>query len=381
MKKLTLFTFVARSAATLYAQDKDITGTWQGTLHAGRDLRTVLKISKADGGGLKGVFYSIDQGGQGIPVSSISLQGNTVKFAIAPIGGTYEGRLANTDGTSITGMWSQGAPPPSGPGPIALDLTLANDKTAWTIPEPPPPPTPMAKDAMPGFEVATIKPSDPNKPGRGIGLRGRNFSTLNTPLSFLIMFAYGVHVRQIKGGPAWLETDNYDIAGIPDEPGDPNDKQSRIMVQKLLADRFKLTFHREKEELTVFAVTLGKGDLKLTPGTADTNGVPNLGFKGLGALLARNATMMDFAELLRNVLDRPVVDQTGLTGRFDFALNWAPDETQFSGLGVKVAPPADNDARPNLFTAMQEQLGLKLESTKAPVDVIAIDHVEKPSPN
>jgi hypothetical protein len=204
MKKLTL---LALAAVTLYAQD--ISGTWQGTLHAGRDLRTVLKISKADAGGLKAVFYSIDQGGQGIPVTSISLQGTAFKFAIAPIGGTYEGKLANTDGTSITGFWRQGPLPPDGPGPIALDLTLANDKTAWTIPETPPPPTPMAKDATPGFEVATIKPSDPNKPGRGIRLRGRNFSTLNTPLNFLIMFAYGVHVRQIQGGPAWLDTDNY----------------------------------------------------------------------------------------------------------------------------------------------------------------------------
>ena len=81
------------------------------------------------------------------------------------------------------------------------------------------------------------------------------------------------------------------------------------------------------------------------------------------------------------VLDRPVVDQTGLTGRFDFTLKWTPDETQFAGLGAKVTPPGDNDPRPNLFTAMQDQLGLKLESTRALVDVIVIDHVERPSEN
>lgn len=134
MRKLTLAAFVAMAATTLCAQD--ISGTWQGTLHVGNDrsLRTVLKISKADRSGLTATFYSIDQGGQGIPVSSISLQGTTFKFAIAAIGGTYEGKLANTDGTSITGFWSQGAPPPDGSGPIALDLTLANDKTAWSIP-------------------------------------------------------------------------------------------------------------------------------------------------------------------------------------------------------------------------------------------------------
>ena len=107
MKKFTIciFAFAAFLGGTLLGQNqaRDITGTWQGTLHAGTDLRTVLKISKADGGALKAVFYSIDQGGQGIPVSSISLQGATVKFSIAAIGGNYEGKLANTDGTLITG--------------------------------------------------------------------------------------------------------------------------------------------------------------------------------------------------------------------------------------------------------------------------------------
>src|ERR1700733_11469094 len=125
MKKLMLvaMAIIAMCVGALLAQDHDITGTWQGTLHAGKDLRTVLKITK-DGAALKGTFYSIDQGGQGIPLSSISLQGTSFKFAIAAIGGTYEGKLANTDATEITGFWSQG-----GPNPLALDLTLANDKT------------------------------------------------------------------------------------------------------------------------------------------------------------------------------------------------------------------------------------------------------------
>lgn len=117
MKKFTLWVIAmaALLGGVLLAQDHDITGTWQGTLHAGKDLRTVLKISKADGGGLKAIFYSIDQGGQGIPVSAITLQGNTFKFAIAAIGGTYEGKLSNTDATAITGMWSQGGPTPLAP--------------------------------------------------------------------------------------------------------------------------------------------------------------------------------------------------------------------------------------------------------------------------
>jgi uncharacterized protein (TIGR03435 family) len=106
-------------------------------------------------------------------------------------------------------------------------------------------------------------------------------------------------------------------------------------------------------------------------------------FRGLGVLPASNATMQDFAGLLQSaVLDRPVVDQTGLTGRWDFTLSWTPDESQFVGMGIKVPAPSDKpDAPPGLFTAIQEQLGLKLDSIKAPVDVLVIDHVEKPSAN
>ncbi len=378
MKRLTMFTLAlaALLGGMLLAQDRDITGTWQGTLHAGKDLRIVMKVSKADSGGLKAVMYSIDQGGQPIPASSITLQGTTLKFAIAAIGGNYEGKLANTDGTLITGNWTQG------PNPLPLDLTLANDKTAWTIPEPPPPPVPMAADANPAFEVATIKPSVPDAPGKGFGLRGRNFSTLNTTLSDLITFAYGLHARQITGGPGWMDSDRYDLAAVPDKPGVPNDKQLKLMVQKLLTDRFRLAFHREKKELTVFAITVAKTGAKLSKSEDNSNGVPGLFFRGLGNLPARNATIADFAGVMQTaVLDRPVVDQTGLTGRFDFTLTWTPDETQFGGRGGQVPPPANGTAPPDLFTAMQEQLGLKMESTKAPVDVLVIDHVEKPSDN
>src|ERR1700761_9700631 len=124
---MLLLTALAVTSGAAFAQD--ITGTWQGTLHAGQnDLRTVIKISK-DGATLKGMMYSIDQGGQGIPMTNISVQAGTVKFAIPAVGGSYEGKLANTDATSINGFWTQG-----GPKPLPLDLTLANEKTAWTIP-------------------------------------------------------------------------------------------------------------------------------------------------------------------------------------------------------------------------------------------------------
>jgi uncharacterized protein (TIGR03435 family) len=100
-------------------------------------------------------------------------------------------------------------------------------------------------------------------------------------------------------------------------------------------------------------------------------------------LNVRNATIKDFAGLMQSeVLDRPVIDQTGLAGRYDFKLNWTPDDSQFGGLGAKIPPPTNGaDAPPNLYTAIQEQIGLKLEATKANADVLVIDHVEKPSEN
>jgi uncharacterized protein (TIGR03435 family) len=376
MKKLLLWLAAFTTMVGGAARAQDITGTWQGTLHAGRDLRIVLKISKEDKGTLKATFYSIDQGGQGMSASPITLQGSTVKMAVSAVQGNYEGTLS-ADGTSVTGSWSQG------PNPLTLDFKRATNETAWAIPDPPARLPPMAADADPAFEVATIKPSKPDQQGKGFLVRGRTFSTINTNLSDLITFAYGLHARQIVGGPTWLETEKYDIEAQPDQPGQPNDKQLKLMVKKLLTERFKLTFHNEKKELSVYALTVGKSGPKLTKSEGDPNGLPGLFFRGLGVLPATNATMGDFAGVMQTaVLDRPVVDLTGLTGRFNFTLTWTPDESQFGGLGIKVPPPTEKaDAPPGLFTAIQEQLGLKLEPTKAPVDVLVIDHVEKPSDN
>ncbi len=376
MKKwmLCIIALAALSAGALFAQD--LTGTWQGTLQAGRELRIVIKISRTDTEALKAVMYSIDQSGQGISASAITLQGSTLKMSVAGIGGTYEGKLS-ADTNSITGTWTQG------PSPLPLILKRTSSETAWTIPDPPARLKPMPADANPVFEVATIKPSQPGTPGKGFGVRGRHFSTKNTSVSDIITFAYGVHARQITGGPVWLETDKYDLDAQPDGEGQPNDKQWKTMVQKLLADRYKLTFHRDKKELSVYAIVVGKTGPKLTKSDGDPNGLPALFFRRLGMLPARNATMADFAGLMQAaVLDRPVVDQTGLPGRYDFTLTWTPDEFQFGGLRADAPPPpANTDAPPDLFTAMQQQLGLKFDSVKAPAEVLVIDHVEKPSEN
>jgi uncharacterized protein (TIGR03435 family) len=355
---------------------QSIADTWQGTLHAGRDLRTVVKISKADDGGYKALFYSIDQGGDGLPVTKITLDGSTVKMTLTMIGGTYEGKLS-ADGKTITGTWTQGPPLP-------LNLTRATPETEWTIPPPAPKLPPMDANANPSFEVATIKPSKPDDPRKAFIVQGNRFKIINQPLVQILCFAYDVQAKQLIDLPPWAETDKYDIDAKPDGEGAPSGKQWKAMIQKMVAERYKLTFHPDKKELSVYVLSVAKGGPKLTKSEGDPNGLPGLFFRGkLGDLGVRNANMADFTGLMQSaVLDKPVINQTGLTGRFDFTLLWTPDDSQFSGMGAKIPPPTDNaNAPPNLYTAIQEQIGLKLEATKAPADVMVIDHVEKPSDN
>jgi len=382
MKKLLfgILAFTTFCGSSLLAQS--LVGNWQGTLApppgappAAKELRIVMKVATTDGDMLKATLYSIDQGGQGIPGGAITVQGKAVKIPVPGIGGTWEGTLSN-DGNTLTGTWTQG------PAPMPLNMTRATPQTAWVIPEPKAPPKPMVPDANPVFEVATIKPSKPDAPGIGYRVQGRSFSTLNTTLSNLITFAYGIHARQLIGAPEWVDKDKFDLSAKPDGEGQPSDAQWKSMLQKLLADRFKLTFHKDKKELSVYALTVAKTGPKMTASTGDPNGLPGLGFRGLGLFAANNATMSDFAQLMQGaVLDRPVVDQTGIKGRWDFTLNWTPDEFQFAGMGAKPpAPPADAP-NPDLFTAIQQQVGLKLDSTKATTEVFVVDHVEKPSEN
>lgn len=242
----------------------------------------------------------------------------------------------------------------------------------------------VSAQANPNFEVATIKPSSPHAKGKGFGARGRQFKTFNTSLADLISYAYDYHLKQIIGAPDWVKEEKYDITAETDGEVLSNRQQLKTMWQNLIADRFKLAFHHGKEELSVYVLRVAKTGPRLTKSEGDPNGLPTQGFSKFGALSVQNATMGEFAnQILQNtVLDRPVIDQTGLTGRWDFTLNWTPDDSQFASFGEKMPPPSDTaDAPPNLFTAIQEQIGLKLQSGRAFTDVLVVDHVEKPADN
>jgi uncharacterized protein (TIGR03435 family) len=378
MKKLLLWiiAFAALSGSALQAQN--IAGSWQGTLDAGpRKLRIVFKISLKDDQ-WAATLYSIDQQSPGIPASSVTKDGSTIKIVIGGLG-SYEGKLS-ANGNEIAGTWTQGAPLP-------LNLVRATAGTEWTIPEPPPPPVRMAANANPAFEVATIKPSDPARPGKLFTVRGQDVITVNTTLNDLITMAYGLHARQITGGPAWLDSDKFDITGRPDVPGQPSVAQIKIMFQKLLADRCQLTFHREKKELSVYAMSVAKTGTKISKSQLDPNGLPGLFFAGGSAgggvsFNVRNASMAEVASTLQGLVDKPVVDETGLTEKYDFIVKFTPETGQMAGFGAGAPPPPNNpDAPPDVFAAFQQQLGLKIGTAKAAVDVLVIDKVEKPSAN
>ena len=369
-------------AQTQVAPAQEITGDWQGKLPVPQapngELRLVFRISKVDGSSLKAVIYTIDQ--EPTPTATIvSVKGQAIKLTIPGFNAVFEGTLG-TDGNTINGKFTQRD---SG---VPLNLVRATAQTAWAIPEPPSPPKRMPANAKPEFAVATIKPTRPDAPRGGYGIRGEQVSSTAVTVSWMIKLAYNVHANQISRAPAWLNSERYDTVGRSDIPGEPNRDQMKLMIQKLLADRFQLRFHTEKKELPVYAMVVAKGGPKITLSAGDPNDFPGIGFgrePGVLSLVGRNTGLNGVANGLQsNILDKPVVDQTGLTGRYDFTLRWTPDPTQWTNFGVPAtANPNDLDAPPDIFTAFDQQLGLKLQPTKAVVDVMVIDRIEKPSPN
>jgi uncharacterized protein (TIGR03435 family) len=234
------------------------------------------------------------------------------------------------------------------------------------------------------FEVATIKPVDPDaKAGRYIVMQGAHrFVEKAYTLKLLIAAAYDLNPRTISGGPGWIESDHYDIVAVTPGEVRPTHDEQMSMLRNLLTDRFKLTFHREQKVFSIYELEVAKNGPKLKASSAPPDDPPAListVYPQRIVMPARNATMSDLARLMqRAILDRPVVDKTGLSGRYDFDLEWAPDETQFGG----EVPPASAEAQAApLFTAIQQQIGLRLEATRGPIDALVVDKAERPSAN
>lgn len=364
------------AAVQAAAAKTNIDDTWQGTLHTDRDLRTVIKIGKDADSKLKTQLFNIDRDGRAIPVDATTFQGGQLVLRIDAIDGLYTGTLS-PDGTTITGQLKQTDKS------YPLIFVRATPSTAWAIPEPPKAVPPMAADANPSWDVATIKPAPPDEQGKGFGGPPRHFQTRNTTLNDMIAFAYDVNPKQIVGGPDWMGTDKFDIVtGEPDVPGNPTGTQVKGMLRKLMAQRFGMKFHEGKQQMSAYVLTVAKDGVKMTKTDGDEHSGGGFQFTKLGHLIMRNQTMDDICHGFQGaVFDRPVVNHTGLQGRYNGTLTWTPDETQFAVFNVKIVPDESPDAPPPIFTAIQQQSGLKLDAEKTAVDVMILDHVEKPSEN
>jgi uncharacterized protein (TIGR03435 family) len=216
------------------------------------------------------------------------------------------------------------------------------------------------------FEVASIKPTATQDGSFAINFPpGGRFSAKNVTVHNLLRTAYGLEDYQISGGPGWTASVGFDIEAKPaPASGEVPREQVLKMIQSLLADRFGMAMHRETQQLPVYNLVVGKTGIRTQ--AADAGAEENRSLR-MGHLIARKMSMTTLGNLLAFDLKRPVKDETGLSGDFAFTLDWTRG-------------PGESDA-PSIFTAVQEQLGLKLESAKGPVEVLVIDHLEKPSEN
>jgi uncharacterized protein (TIGR03435 family) len=220
------------------------------------------------------------------------------------------------------------------------------------------------------FEVVSIKPASPDEAGFSGG-DGRNgvLKMWNVTLRRCISSAYTIPENQILGGPKWIDELSYDILAKADHPA--GETELRTMLQPLLADRFRLQLHHETRTVSGYTLTVAKGGIKATP--ADTSR-HSAGNGGRGFIDSTASQLSGLTIRLSALLGRPVVDMTGDNRKFDFHLTWTPDDMQ-----TGASSPAPDG--PSLFTALQEQLGLKLESGKVSADVLVVDRIELPIDN
>jgi uncharacterized protein (TIGR03435 family) len=238
------------------------------------------------------------------------------------------------------------------------------------------------KPSHPSFEVISIKPFQPSPTEQGGGIRalpgGQEYRAQGAPVMLMISLMYKIPMRQITGGPDWLRNDRWDIDAKADRPGYTID-DLHTMYQNMLADEFKLKFHKETKEGPVYALTIDKAGLKMKVNASpEPFQIPITG--GLQGVVGTRVPMQYLSWWLGQQLQqdgRPVINKTGLDGNYDFTLSFAPQLPP--DFPQDRLPPGFAD-RPNIFQALKEQLGLKLEPQKGPVDYFVIDGAEKPAP-
>lgn len=240
---------------------------------------------------------------------------------------------------------------------------------------------PGARPKVDSFEVATVRPVDAGvKAGRMFRMDGTHrWVATNFTLQALIALGYDMNPRTISGGPEWIDEQHFNIEGVT--PGDvsPTRLEQMQMLRALLVDRFGLKFHRQDREMSIYALTVAKGGPKLKAAATpdDPPKIVGVVYPDRIEVPARSVTMDDFVAMLqRATLDKPTLNRTGLAGKFDFDLKFAQDESQYGG---QVGAAKEDSQSPPLFTAVQEQLGLKLEATRGMVSAMVVDAAVRPA--
>jgi len=231
----------------------------------------------------------------------------------------------------------------------------------------------VAAAAQPAFDVASVKPGGPVRPD---GLLEINLGTVqhgvvtltNTTLSECLRWAYGLTNEEQIAGPDWITSRQYRFEIVAKAPPDTPVKELRIMMQNLLAERFKLALHREPRKIAHYVLTVARRGPRLSESTGDAP--PARVYYGTGRLAYTHLTMDRFVVLLSRQMKQPVFDKTRLTGAYDIELQWTPDD-------APAAADAPSAPSPDIFSALKQQLGLQLESSKEPLEVLVVDHAEK----
>ena len=345
-----------------------VVGTWQGTLPIQQDPRVVLKISQASDSSLLGSLTFIDHDNVAAPLLSITFTSPELKLAVADV--TYLGKIDAT-GKSLTGIWTRGAQR------YPLTFLLSSPETAWTY-SCSPQLAPMSAASDPRFAVATIKPSKSDGGNGTTEIRYRTFEAKNVSLLDLMRFSYHLSARQVQGGPTWVSDLRFDVVAQPDADGLPSADQNRLMVKKLLTERFHLIVHDSHPIFSVYALTAVDPHVKVSPIAPGDRGETKIMVTdkedGTKALQFLYTTIPDLDDtLMYFIKDRQIVDETGLTGQFNITLTIPSDSLQGTS-------PDEIEGSAAIFKAVQA-LGLKLEPKKEQLRVIVIDHVEKPTPN